>query len=186
MRKFFKEFKAFIARGNVLDMAVGVIIGGAFSAIVTAFTNNIIRPVINWVLFLIFRGEENAPIYTMLHTVLDEEGKIDYAASIYIDWGSFISAIINFILIALVLFLIIKAFNRVAQAAKVAKDLKAKKEAGLPLTKREQKKLAAILAIEEKEALEAKKAEEEALKEAAKPTKDQELLMEIRDLLAKK
>ena len=50
MKKFFAEFKKFIQRGNVIDLAVGVIIGGAFSAIVTALTNNILMPVINWVL----------------------------------------------------------------------------------------------------------------------------------------
>ena len=49
MKKFFREFKTFITRGNVMDMAVGVIIGGAFTAIVTALTNNIIRPFINWI-----------------------------------------------------------------------------------------------------------------------------------------
>ena len=51
MRKFFRDFKAFISRGNVIDMAVGVIIGGAFSAIVTALTNKILMPLINYLLF---------------------------------------------------------------------------------------------------------------------------------------
>ena len=107
-------------------------------------------------------------------------------ASIYIDWGSFISAIINFLLIAFVLFMIVKAFNKVHNAAKLAKDLKAKSETGLPLTKREKKKLALILAEEEKAKAEeeAKKAEEEAAK--SQLTREELLLTEIRDLLAKK
>ena len=52
MKKFFKEFKTFITRGNVLDMAVGVIVGGAFTAIVNALSNNILKPVINWSRFI--------------------------------------------------------------------------------------------------------------------------------------
>lgn len=185
MKKFFKEFKDFITRGNVLDMAVGVIIGGAFSAIVTAFTNNIIRPLINWVIKLII-GDSAISAYTFLDRVLNEDGTINMEASIYIDWGSFISAIINFLLIAFVLFMIIKAFNNVRNAAKLATDLKAKSEKGLPLSKREKKKLALILAEEEKakadaEALKAKEEEEKN-----KLTKEELLLTEIRDLLAKK
>ena len=50
MKKFFGEFKKFITRGNILDLAVGVIVGGAFTAIVTSLTNNIIRPLINWII----------------------------------------------------------------------------------------------------------------------------------------
>ena len=61
MKKFFREFKTFITRGNVMDMAVGVIIGGAFTAIVTALTNNIIRPFINWIVAAIV-GNPNEPI----------------------------------------------------------------------------------------------------------------------------
>ena len=57
MKKFFEDFKKFITRGNVIDMAVGVIVGGAFTAIVTSLTNNIIRPFINWILALIMGGD---------------------------------------------------------------------------------------------------------------------------------
>ncbi len=107
MKKFFKDFKAFISRGNVLDLAVGVIIGGAFSAIITALTNGILMPLINALLAGKGNGLESA--YTFLKKVPDGLGGIDLAKSIYIDWGAFITAIINFILIALVLFLIVKA-----------------------------------------------------------------------------
>ena len=191
MKKFFKEFKEFISRGNILDMAVGVIIGGAFSAIVTAFTNHIIRPLINWVIMLIV-GDSEIAAYTFLHKVYlkDDAGvltqNIDMESSIYIDWGAFISAIINFLLVALVLFLIIKAFNSVKQAKEIATNLKAKEAKGLPLTKREKKKLALIKEQEEKEAKALAEAEALALEEANKPTKEELLLTEIRDLLAKK
>ncbi|MBR0189755.1 MAG: large conductance mechanosensitive channel protein MscL [Clostridia bacterium] len=125
MKKFFNEFKAFISRGNVMDMAVGVIIGGAFSAIVTALTNHVLMPVVNWFLLIITGGNGLESIYTYLkkvETVADGETVIDLTNSIYIDWGAFITAIINFILIALVLFLIIRAINRVAEANKKIKE----------------------------------------------------------------
>ena len=117
---FFAEFKKFITRGNVLDMAVGVIIGGAFSAIVSALTNHILMPVVNWFLLKITGGKGLQEIYTYLNkveTVDAETGEtvIDLANSIYIDWGAFITAILNFILIALVLFLIIRSFNRIKE-----------------------------------------------------------------------
>ena len=122
MKSFFREFKQFISRGNILDLAVGVIIGGAFSAIVTAFTNQIIRPLINWVLSAIVGGGLDK-IYTYLTKVfvLDELGNptttIDLTKSIYIDWGAFISAIIDFLIIAFVLFAIMKAFNSASNLA---------------------------------------------------------------------
>lgn len=116
---FFKEFGEFISRGNVLDMAVGVIIGGAFTAIVTALTNNILKPIINWILAAIIGANGLDGVYTFLRTayVLDESGAptnvIDLANSIFIDWGTFINAIINFLLTALILFLIIKTINHI-------------------------------------------------------------------------
>ena len=106
MKKFFKDFKAFISRGNVLDLAVGVIIGGAFSAIITALTNGILMPLINALLAGKGNGLESA--YTFLKRGYTD-GVLDLTKSIYIDWGAFITAILNFILIALVLFLIVKA-----------------------------------------------------------------------------
>lgn len=106
MKKFFKEFKQFITKGNVLDMAVGVIIGSAFSSIVTALTNKILMPLINALLASGGNGLESA--YTFLRIVYDADGAVDMTKSIYIDWGAFITAIINFFLIALVLFTIIK------------------------------------------------------------------------------
>ena len=123
---FWQEFRAFIARGNILDMAVGVIIGGAFTAIVNALSNNVLKPVINQVLALIFGADSLTELYTFLTTAYttDETGAqiIDLANSIYIDWGTFINAVINFLLTALVLFLIIKAVMKVSKLREEAKN----------------------------------------------------------------
>lgn len=110
MKKFFKEFKEFITRGSVLDMAVGVIVGSAFTAIVTALSNNILKPIINWILTLIFGQTSLSDIYTYLKKV-EVDGVVDLTQSIYIDWGAFINAIINFLIIAFVLFVIVKTIN---------------------------------------------------------------------------
>ena len=128
---FFKEFKEFISRGNVLDMAVGIIIGGAFTAIVTALCNNVLKPIINWILAAIIGADGLDGVYTFLKTTYttDEAGNqiIDLVNSIYIDWGTLINAIINFLLIALVLFLIIKIINHVRRIGE--KALEAAEEA---------------------------------------------------------
>ena len=130
---FWKEFREFIARGNILDMAVGIIIGGAFTAIVNALCNNILKPIINKVLALIFGADSLTGIYTFLSTAYttDETGAqiIDLANSIYIDWGTCINAIINFLLTALVLFLIIKAVMKVSKLREEAKATLAEAEA---------------------------------------------------------
>lgn len=131
MKKFFAEFKTFISRGNVMEMAVGVIIGGAFSAIVNSLTNSILKPLINAVIYLIAGGNDATDIYTFLVKNFAEDGSIDLATSIYINWGEFINAILNFLLIAIVLFLIVKAFNAInSGATKLSKHAKrlAKKE----------------------------------------------------------
>ena len=116
---FFKEFKEFITRGNVLDLAVGIIIGGAFTAIVNALCNNILKPIINWIIAAMVGADSLNEMYTFLKTayMTDESGAqvIDLANSIYIDWGTCINAVINFLLTALVLFLIIKAVMRVSK-----------------------------------------------------------------------
>ena len=132
---FFGEFKEFITRGNVLDLAVGIIIGGAFTAIVTALTSGILQPLINYVIGKIVGDGSLEAARTVLgqavYTTNDEGLKvIDWAKTNYIDWGTFISAIINFLLVALVLFIIIKAINKMRVAsenAKAALEKKAKK-----------------------------------------------------------
>ena len=124
---FFAEFKEFITRGNVIDMAVGVIIGGAFTAIVTALTSGILQPIINYLIGLIMGDASLEAARTILgnpvYTVNDlGEKVVDWAKTNYIDWGTFISAIINFLLVAVILFLIIKGINAVHQKGVEAKE----------------------------------------------------------------
>ena len=184
MKKFFKEFKAFICRGNIMDLAVAVIIGGAFSAIVTAFANKIIMPVVNYILSL---GSEDglSSAYTYLKKVTLEDGTIDKENSIFIDWGAFITAVIDFLIIALVIFIMIKIIMNVSNNAKkiaekskhelTSKQRKELKKQGL--TKEEIKQ-------KETEAYETRIAKEAAEKAAAKAETSEALLKEIRDLLA--
>ncbi len=134
-KSLFTEFKEFITRGNVLDMAVGIIIGGAFTAIVTALTTGILQPLINWALSAIMGKDGLAGARTILGNavyVLDDAGvataEIDWVKTNYIDWGAFITAIINFILVALVLFIIIKIINKAHEAGVKAKEKLEKKQ----------------------------------------------------------
>ncbi len=156
---FFADFKKFITRGNVLDMAVGVIVGGAFTAIINALSNNILKPIINWLLATLIGADSLKEVFTFLKTayVLDESGvvtaEIDLANSIYIDWGAFINAIINFLLIAFTLFTIVRIINKIrakmdekeiaAAAEKKAAEDAAKKEADAAAAKAAADKVAA-------------------------------------------
>lgn len=97
----FKEFKEFIMRGNVMDLAVGVIIGGAFSSIVTSLTDNFIQPLIN----LIGGAEIKGTI------PLGESGQA-------LNYGAFLTAVINFLIVAFVLFLIVKIMNTIERKSK--------------------------------------------------------------------
>lgn len=124
---FIAEFKQFITRGNVIDMAVGVIIGGAFTAIVTALTSGILQPIINFLIGLIMGDASLEAARTILgnpiYTVNDlGEKVVDWVKTNYIDWGTFISAIINFLLVAIILFLIVKTINAVHQKGVEAKE----------------------------------------------------------------
>ena len=113
MKKIIAEFKKFVMRGNIVDMAVGVIVGSAFTAIVNALSNNILKPIINYLLTLIFDAKSLNEVYTFLGdpVINAETGEIDLTQSIYIDWGAFINAVINFFLVALFLFSIVKIVN---------------------------------------------------------------------------
>ena len=145
MKKFIKEFGDFIKRGNVLDMAVGVIVGGAFTAIVTALSNGILKPFINWIIWLCNGKNEGSleSIYTILHGVTAADGTLDLANSIYIDWGAFISSIINFLLIAFVVFTIVKVINHASEKLNVNAIMKESMEKklakGEELTKSEKR-----------------------------------------------
>ena len=201
MKKFFTEFKKFITRGNVVDMAVGVIVGGAFTAIVNGLSNFILKPIINWLLALVFGANSLSEVFTFLKVVnkdiLDESGvvigqEIDLAQSIYIDWGSFINAVINFFLIALVLFTIVKVINKVKEAnkelaehaaeGKLTRDQKkALKAAGVNV--KDKAAVAAYFAEQKKAADEAAAAKAAADAEAARL--EREANPTVEDLLKK-
>lgn len=104
-----KEFKTFIMRGNVLDLAIGVIIGGAFGAIVTSLVNDIIMPPIGLLLGKVNFSNLFIDLSGKGYTALDAAHK-DGAP--VIAYGNFINVIINFVIIALVIFLIVRAVNR--------------------------------------------------------------------------
>ena len=109
-----QEFKAFIARGNVLDLAVGVIIGAAFGKIVSSLTDDVIMPFIAWVT----GGVDFSNKFVVLGTIpADYKGDMTYAALkaagvAMLGYGSFITAIINFVILAFVIFLIVKQANK--------------------------------------------------------------------------
>ena len=208
MNKYVGEFKKFINRGNVVDMSVGVIVGSAFTAIVTAMSNNILKPIVNFFLATLFDADSLHEIYTYLKTVyadvLDEEGnvigqEIDLAQSIYIDWGAFINAVINFFLIALVLFTIVKFINKVRAehkefAEKIAEhtldrhELKELRQHGV--NPRDKKAVEAYLAdkkrLEEEAAAKAKlEAEEKARLDREQNPTTEDLLKKILEVISK-
>ncbi len=122
-----KEFKEFISKGNVMDMAVGVIIGGAFASIVSALTSSFIQPLLN----LIGGAEIQGRI------PLGNSGQ-------FLDYGAFITAVINFLIIAFILFLMIKAINTASKkaeerikkiAAKTGKSVEEVKQEEAPVEK---------------------------------------------------
>ena len=161
MSKLWEEFKVFINKGNAMALAVGTIIGGAFGTITKSVTDDLIMPVI-----AIFMGGVD---FTELKIVLPRlfgEPKFDEAGNEILNtlnYGNFISAVINFLILAAVVFFIVKAMNKMTEAA-------TRKE-------REEAEAAAAAA--------AAAAAEEAAKNPPAPTAE-ELLTEIRDLLKNK
>lgn len=130
MKKFFEEFKKFISRGNVVDLAVGMIMGTAFTAIVSSLVDSVLMPLLG----AIIGGIDLSNLSVTIPWSLSGEPPV-------LHYGAFLQAIINFVLIAFCIFLMIKAINMLS------------------------------------------KKKEEAPKEPPKPTKEEELLTEIRDLL---
>ena len=117
MKKLINEFKAFIMRGNVLDMAIGVVIASAFGKITTSLVNDLILPLVSWIC-----GSRDMTALNLIvrPAVYDEAGKVVKEA-ITLGFGSFIGTVIDFLLIALVVFAIVKMANK-------AHDLAHKKE----------------------------------------------------------
>lgn len=125
MKKFMDEFKTFIMRGNVLDMAVGVIVATAFGKITTSLINDLIMPFISW----LFGTRDMTALNLLVRPeVLDAEGNVVQAA-ITIGFGTFVAAIVDFILIAFVVFLIVKAANKAGEKKRLEAEAKAAAEA---------------------------------------------------------
>lgn len=125
MKKMLNEFKAFIMRGNVLDMAVGVIIATAFGKITSSLVNDLLMPFIGWI---IGSHDMSALNVVVRPAVLDEAGQV-VTEAITLGFGTFVGTIIDFILVALVVFLIVKGFNK---AHEMAEKKKQAEEAAAP------------------------------------------------------
>lgn len=108
MKKFLSEFKEFAMRGNVIDMAVGVVIGGAFGKITTSLVNDIIMPLIS----MITGGVDFSAWKWVLKAGVGVEGDPNFAAEVAVNFGNLIAVILDFIIIALVIFLMIKGMNK--------------------------------------------------------------------------
>ena len=122
MKKFFEEFKAFALKGNMMDMAIGVIIGGAFSTLVTSLTDNLISPILG------ILGKVNFD--AMMWDVFGD-GKLVF------KYGAFITSVINFLIMALVLFLIVKGMNKLMDLGKHKEPTSSTKQDASPRTQEE-------------------------------------------------
>lgn len=120
---FFAEFRKFISRGNVFDMAVGIAVGAAFTAIINSFVNDIINPIIG----VLVGGVDFSELQIVLRHATETSPEVA------IRYGAFINSIISFIIIAFALFIMIKAFNKLAETAKKKVETeKAKAAAATP------------------------------------------------------
>ncbi|MCH5161806.1 MAG: MscL family protein, partial [Clostridiales bacterium] len=166
----------------VVDLAVGMIIGAAFTAIVTALVNGVFKPLID----AIPMGDMSGLITMLVPAyTIDADGAkvLDMAASVYINWGDFIMAIVNFLLTAIVLFLIIKAINTLRNSGNKYKlNIDAQERKALRAQGMSRKQMIEYQAQKEKEQAEAaSKAAAEA--EANKPETTEQILNDIRELL---
>lgn len=114
MKKIIKEFKEFISRGSVIDLAVGIIVGGAFTSIVTSFVNDIIMPVLGLIL-----GKINFKDLKLVLVKATED-----VSEVSINYGNFIQNIINFLLTALAIFIMIKFINKFKNKEKKKEEVK--------------------------------------------------------------
>lgn len=137
MKKIIAEFKEFISRGNVMDMAIGVIIATAFGKITTSLVNDVLMPLISW---LVGARDMSALNLLVRPEVLNDAGEV-VQESITIGFGTLLGTVIDFILVALVVFAIVKAANMAR--ARLEKQKEAKEEAA-PEPSNEEKLLAEI------------------------------------------
>lgn len=197
MKKFFREFKAFISKGNVFDMAVGLIIATAFNKIVSSLVNDILMPLITWAT----GAASLADLSIILKSTKAADGTI---TNLTWNYGNFLQTILDFLIIAFSIFMMVKIvthsrekFKQLENAVKVSnsKDRKAERKAVKNLAKAEGKPFKVVWEEHEQEkqrveAEKAKLAEEEKLKKELEerlvnPTTE-DLLKEIRDLLKEK
>jgi len=142
MKKLFTEFKEFISRGNVLDMAIGVIIASSFGKITASLVNDVLLPFISW----IFGASNMAALNIIVRpAVLDEAGEVVKEA-ITLGFGTFVGTIIDFILVALVVFIIVKAANKARSLTEKKKEEEAAAAPEEPAKPTTEELLADILA----------------------------------------
>ena len=201
MKKFFEEFKKFITRGNVVDMAIGVAVAGAFTKIVNAFTNGFVSPIVGLITGGANLSDQKWILRPAEIEILEDGTEKIVNPEVAFLWGTFVQNIIDFLIIALVLFIIMKVFNSVMSKAKeVSDDLKD----DLKPAKVKAAEEAAAKAEAEKKAAEEAAAKAKAEAEAAKAEAEknaqmaacqaqvactettEKLLIEIRDLLKNK
>ncbi|MES1986394.1 MAG: large conductance mechanosensitive channel protein MscL [Pseudomonadota bacterium] len=117
------EFKAFVARGNVLDLAIGVIIGGAFATITKSVTDDLIMPVVGW----LFGGVDFSSYFIRLGAIPEgfkgspeSYADLKTAGVAMLGWGAFLTVVVNFLILAFIIFLLMKGVNRLLAAEKPA------------------------------------------------------------------
>ena len=137
MKKIVREFKEFISRGNVMDMAVGVIVGGAFGKITSSLVNDVFMPLLGWVV-----GDIDLTALNITLSSAVMEGETVVKEAVVVGIGSFLAAIIDFLLIALVVFLFVKAVN--TARARLEKPEEPAAPAAPPEPSNEEKLLAEI------------------------------------------
>lgn len=128
MKQFIQEFKAFALRGNVMDMAVGVIIGGAFGKIVSSVVGDLIMPPLNFLLSGTDTGNSKWVLRDAVEEVTDAAGNVvvPAATEISINYGAFIQNCIDFIIIAFIIFLMVKGISKLATLRKKEEEEEAK------------------------------------------------------------
>lgn len=171
MKKLWQEFKKFISRGNVVDMAVGVAVAGAFTKIVSAFTAGFVTPLIALL--------SNNSDFKELKWIIREEQANELTGEVTVTevallWGAFLQAIIDFLIIALTFFIVLKIFNAaVARAKKMQDELRD----GLTPQKIKEQEAAEAAAAAEKAAAEQAAAEAAAAEAAQKAAAEKEMIL---------
>ena len=125
MKKFFEDFKAFAMKGNVVDMAVGVVVGGAFGKIVTSFVNDIITPLLG---ILLGKMSFTDLKWIITPAVLDETGNV-VTAELALTYGNFIQQVIDFLIISLSIFLVLRLMMTLKSAFEKKEEAKAEEPA---------------------------------------------------------